>query len=103
MLVSEEIIEEYNIVLARTRFANKYPEFKRNAESLLIDLSLLATFVYPDERVYVIKDMSDNKFLEACLAGNADFFITGNSNDFDIGSFHNTKIVSPKTYWELFG
>jgi hypothetical protein len=31
----------------------------------------------------------------------ADFVITGNTNDFTFPEYKQTKIVSPKEYWEL--
>jgi len=49
----------------------------------------------------VINDEPDNRFLELAAASNADFIITGNSNDFIMSEFKNTKIVSPKEFWDL--
>ncbi|WP_374756171.1 hypothetical protein [Larkinella rosea] len=48
----------------------------------------------------MIKDLDDNKFLEAAIVANAHFIITGNSNDFTFDRIRSTRIVSPKEYWE---
>ncbi|MBO0938457.1 hypothetical protein J2I47_18035 [Fibrella sp. HMF5335] len=56
--------------------------------------------VIATERVAVIADADDNRFLEAAKAGSADYIITGNTNDFLISSFGETSIVTPKVYWE---
>jgi len=39
--------------------------------------------------------------LELAIASNADFIITGNTNDFTMSHFQGTKIVTPKEYWDF--
>ncbi|MDP1623309.1 MAG: hypothetical protein Q8M08_13330, partial [Bacteroidales bacterium] len=50
-------------------------------------------------RLEIINDQGDNKLLELAETCNADFLITGNTNDFTIREYKGTKIVSPKVYW----
>ncbi|WP_409079688.1 PIN domain-containing protein [Salibacter sp.] len=45
-----------------------------------------------------IKDQPDNRFLELAVASDADFLITGNTNDFTIDSVKKTKIVTPRQF-----
>jgi hypothetical protein len=40
--------------------------------------------------------------LELVKISNADFIITGNTNDFKMKSFFNTRIVTPREYWEEY-
>lgn len=40
--------------------------------------------------------------LELADECSADFIITGNTNDFTFSAYKQTKIVSPKGYWENY-
>jgi predicted nucleic acid-binding protein len=40
--------------------------------------------------------------LELAEESNANFIITGNTNDFTMPEYKKTKIVTPKEYWENF-
>jgi len=50
----------------------------------------------------IISDKDDNKLLELAEESKADFLITGNTNDFTIKTFRNTRIVTPKEYWDHY-
>jgi len=50
----------------------------------------------------LISDANDNMILELADECLADFVITGNSNDFTFPIYKNTKIVSPKEYWDSY-
>jgi len=70
---------------------------------LLLDgISKVATRYKTTIKLFIIKDTSDNKFLELAAECKSDFLITGNTNDFTMSSFGHTKIVSPKEYWEQY-
>jgi len=49
----------------------------------------------------VIIDTNVLRLLELADESNADFIITGNKNDFIFPYYKNTKIVSPKDFWEI--
>jgi predicted nucleic acid-binding protein len=65
----------------------------------LIEISIPYT---PIEKITIISDLPDNKFLEVAKESSADYLITGNFKDFNFETFENTKIVSPKYYFENF-
>jgi len=100
LCLSDEIFSEYFAVLNRTKFS-KYYEFRTRAELLLADLERIGLHFNPQNKLDVISDKDDNKFLELCFEANADFLITGDINDFTMKKFKNTLIVSPKEFWEL--
>ena len=50
----------------------------------------------------IIKDKDDNKLLELADESNADFLITGNHLDFNITHYKNTRILSPRNFWEEY-
>jgi putative PIN family toxin of toxin-antitoxin system len=99
--ISEEVMEEYFAVLHRKKFL-KYPEFVVNAEAFLIAIEYWAAKFKPKNRLTILKDPGDNKFLELSKECHADFLITGNTNDFTMRKFGKTKIVNPKEFWERF-
>ncbi|RPH31423.1 MAG: putative toxin-antitoxin system toxin component, PIN family [Bacteroidales bacterium] len=98
LCLSDELYAEYFNVLNRKKFS-KFPDFISNAQSLLIDIEKRAIKYYPTIRLEVISDLDDNKLLELAETCNANFLITGNSNDFTISEYKGTKILSPKDYW----
>ena len=99
--VSTEVLYEYDLVLNRTKF-HKYPGFIIKAERLLAFASKIDWKFTPQLTLKIIKDTSDNKFLELAVTCDADFLITGNTSDFTMSSFGHTKIVTPKEYWEKY-
>jgi predicted nucleic acid-binding protein len=66
------------------------------------EIQIEGKWVFPNEKIDLLTDKTDNKFLEAAIAANSDYLITGNSLDFRIQEFRNTQIVSPQQYWNHF-
>lgn len=97
--LSDELKQEYYGVLFRPRF-EKYHDFSSKARALLADIETLATNYYPTTKIDLLSDKDDNKILELAEACKADFIITGNNNDFTFSTYKQTKIVTPKEYWE---
>ena len=54
----------------------------------------------PKLKLNLISDIDDNMILELAVECSANFIITGNSNDFTFSEYEQTKILSPKEYWE---
>ncbi len=101
LCVSEELISEYYEVLSRPKFI-RFPDFFGKAESLLADIATKAQKFVPKTKLDLISDKDDNMILELADECLADFIITGNTNDFTFPAYKQTKIVSPKEYWENF-
>lgn len=99
--ISDEIINEYFEVIKRPKFSN-YKFFLINAELVINYLVEFSTKFSPPHKVHLIKDESDNKFLELALESKADILITGNTNDFKLDTIGKTSIVSPTKYWNQF-
>jgi len=99
--ISNNVLEEYTDVLKRVKFA-KYPGFISNTDSLLAEIEEITTSFSPEIRLTISKDQGDNKFLELALTCNAHFLITGNTKDFPMTTFGQTKIITPKEYWENY-
>jgi len=102
LCISGQLMSEYYEVLNRRKFS-KYPDFLFRAEQMLSDIDRKATLFYPKIIVEIISDVADNRLLELAAESNADFLITGNTNDFTMKKYKNTSIISPKDYYENYG
>ena len=101
LCISDELMTEYYEVLARPKFA-KFQDFFFRAEILLSEIQTKAIKYFPTIELELISDADDNMILELAHECNADFVITGNSTDFTFPTYKQTKIVTPKDYWENF-
>ena len=45
--------------------------------------------------------MEDNKFLEAAVAGEADFIITSDRHLLNLKKFNSMPIVTPNNFWKI--
>ena len=90
---------KYFEVLARPKFA-RFQDFLIRAEALLAQIETKSIRHFPKTRVELIADDPDNRILELAEVCNADFIITGNTNDFTFPTYKQTKIVTPKEYWD---
>jgi uncharacterized protein len=99
--ISNAVLEEYLEVLGRPKFS-KFADFKANADFLIASPSDASETYEPKDNLEIIKDDPDNRLLELAKISEADFIITGHTNDFTMKIFDKTRIVSPKEYWEEF-
>ena len=99
--ISDPIFKEYLEVLARPKFS-RFTDFKTNAEFLMARLNEFSKIYEPKAKLKIIEDEFDNRFLELADISKADFIITGNTNDFTMKNYKETKIVTPSEYWEEF-
>ncbi len=54
--------------------------------------------VNPDRRINTCPDQSDNRFLEAAVAGKADYIISSDSDLLDMKEFEGIKIIKPGVF-----
>ncbi len=101
LCVSDELLKEYYEVLARPKFS-RFQDFFVRAESILVDIETMSKKYSPSIKLDILSDIDDNKILELADECKADFIITGNTTDFTISSYKQTKIVTPKEYWEKY-
>ena len=101
LCVSDDLMAEYHEVLSRPKFS-RFPDFFVLAEMLLADIASKAKKYRPTIKLDLISDKDDNMILELAETCQADFIITGNINDFTFSSYLNTRIVTPKEYWENY-
>jgi len=101
LYISPQLIAEYHNVLERPKFS-QYQDFYIKAKEVLANIEMKAINYTPNITLDLISDKDDNKILELADACEADFIITGNTNDFTISQYKQTKIVTPREYWEKY-
>lgn len=97
IVVSVETLTELRETL------RKYPErFRMDESEVQTEVETIryfAEFVDPDEEIAVVEpDPDDDKFLEAAVAGDVDYLVSGDSHLLDIKSFRGIDIVEPRTF-----
>jgi len=85
---------------------HKYPDrfdlSDREIQEEVETLRYFAEFVAPDVELDVVDaDPDDDKFLEAAVAGNAEYVVSGDQHLLDIDNFRGIDIVSPRTFYEI--
>lgn len=102
---------EYRIVVSAATLAEfretllKYPErFGLDEDEVQQEVETVgyfAEFVDPDEDITAVEDdPDDDKFLEAAVAGDVDYVVSGDKHLLDLGSFRGIDIVDPRTFYE---
>ncbi len=101
LCLSGALFKEYLEVLSRPKFSH-FEDFSNKAKDVLTEIGLQAEYYSPKIKLDIINDKDDNMILELADESGADFIITGNINDFTISDYKNTKIVTPRQYWENY-
>ena len=110
-IVVKEVSSGYQIVVSvatLTEFRDtllKYPEkFHMDEEDVQQEVETIryfAEFVDPDEEITAVEDdPDDDKFLEAAMAGNVDYIVSGDRHLLDLDSFQGIEIVEPRAFYE---
>ena len=93
LFYSLEILDEYRGVFFRNKFSHIS---KRKRKILLEAIVNFDILILPERRISkIIKDPSDNKFLECAVSAKAEYLITGNIHHFNFERFEDIKVVSP--------
>lgn len=91
LLVSEDIVSEYVNVLQRPKLHLK----SRPITTILGRIYRKAKFVTPEEQVLAVQaDPTDNKFLEAAIAGQAEYIVSGDKHLLDLKEFQSIPIIT---------
>jgi putative PIN family toxin of toxin-antitoxin system len=101
LCVSQPLLAEYYEVLKRPKF-EPFPDFGVKAKAVLAGIEIKAVWYDPHIKLDLISDRDDNKILELADESFADFIITGNTTDFTFPYYKQTRIVTPRNYWEQY-
>ncbi|MBV6452548.1 MAG: hypothetical protein MHPDNHAH_03306 [Anaerolineales bacterium] len=91
VIVTSDIVSEYFDVINRPKFKLTQTTIDRIGRYIY----QFSEFVLPEEQVWEVKaDPTDNKFLEAAIAGKADFIISGDKHLLDLKEFRSIPIIT---------
>jgi putative PIN family toxin of toxin-antitoxin system len=88
--------------LARV-LGDKFEADSRAVEQVVAQLALISTTVNPQERVSAISDdPSDNRVLEAALAGNATIVVSGDRHLLKLREWRGIRVLDPAAFLQEF-
>lgn len=99
IIVSVATLTEFRETLLKypDRFGMTEAEVQQEVETI----RYFAEFVEPDEEISAVEaDPDDDKFLEAAVAGNADYLVTGDQPLLHLESFQGIEIFDPRAFFE---
>lgn len=98
-ITSTRLLAEADRVFARRKVA-----LRTDAAEVVAFLHLLranATVVQIGDALNVVRDPDDNAVIEAAVAGNADYIVTGDNDLLSMGTYGLIEIVSPARFLAL--
>ena len=97
MVVTDVIVSEYLDVLQR-------PKLRLSGRTIALIMGRVyrkAEFASPIEQIHEVKaDSSDNKFLEAAVAGKVEFIVSGDNHLLEFEKFRSIPIISAREFLE---
>ena len=95
VIVTSDILSEYFEVLNRPKFRLK----QETIDKITRYLYQFSEFVVPEERIrFVEADPDDDKFLEAAVAGQVDFIVSGDNHLRELKEFRSIPIISGREF-----
>ena len=88
-------------LLAELRRVLGYPKLAKvivDAQQLMNLIEASSVVVLPARRLAIIDDESDNRVLEAAVEGAADYIVSGDGDQLELGSFQGIPIVTPAAF-----
>ncbi len=102
IIVSVATLTEFRETLLKCpeRFDMDEDEVQQEVETI----RYFAEFVNPDEQITAVEaDPDDDKFLEAAVAGDVDYLVSGDRHLLGLGTFRGIEILEPRTFYEQLG
>ena len=99
LVVSPRILSEYRQVLTYQHIAKRLHSSRADVDFLLENLEEIGIMVDPTNVPRVVpEDSSDDTFLAAALAGEADFIISGDQHLLALRNYRGIAILSPAVF-----
>ena len=99
LVTSAPLLRELDDVLGRPRIAECLGWRPEERASFIAALTDFAVIVAPKEKLQVVKaDPTDNRVLEAAVAGGADYAVSGDRHLRELGSYEGIPIVTPARF-----
>ena len=98
LCISQEVLSEYQEVLARPKFSRELERIK----TVLEGIEETSAVIVPRQRLTLSSDEEDNRLLECAQAAKADFLVTGNRKHFP-DRMDEVRILSPREFLTELG
>ncbi|PIZ14833.1 putative toxin-antitoxin system toxin component, PIN family [Candidatus Desantisbacteria bacterium CG_4_10_14_0_8_um_filter_39_17] len=96
LVVSDEILDEYEEVLLRKDIS---PKLVKDLNTAILQS---AVYVIPSKRIRLINDdPEDNKFLECAESTEVKYIISGDKHLKKLGKYKSTRIISPQQFLQI--
>lgn len=76
----------------------KFPQLSQNLGLIERKLKRTIIIVSPKESIQIVRDIDDNRVLEAAIEGKCQYVITGDSDLLDLKVFQEIKIVTVEIF-----
>jgi putative PIN family toxin of toxin-antitoxin system len=99
LVVSEAILAEYLRVLSYDRIRSRHGMSQDEIAQVVEGFRSFAVLVEPSETITTITDdPSDNRFLEAAVAGSCDYIVSGDPHLLRVGEYRGIQILQPAAF-----
>ena len=103
LVVSEAILSEVARTLHKPQVAKRQTLSEEHLDEIVARIRAIAAVVAPTEQIAAVKDdLSDDKFIEAAVAGGAQYIVTGDKHLLALGSYQGIQILTPAMFVRLF-
>ena len=102
LLTSDALLHELEVVFSRPRLLRQLGWSAEEGQEFVRAVRGSATIVNADIELDVVKrDPDDNRVLEAAIAGEADYIISGDGDLLDLGQYRGIRILRPVEFLAL--
>lgn len=103
LILSAAIVAEYEEILDSDEIREKVGHHEERMRAIHKVLQL-GTLIETTEHIYVIQDdPDDDKFIEAAVAGNAQFIISQDKHLLNLKAYKNIKVIEPEEFLTIIG
>lgn len=100
IVVSVETLTEFRDTLLK--YPERFQMDENDVQKEVETIRYFAEFVSPQEDITVVEDdPDDDKFLEAAVAGDVEYLVSGDQHLLSLDSLRGIDIVEPRTFYEL--
>ncbi len=99
MLLSPDLLAEYEEVLGRSKFSKMFDE--KNVRLFLTAIALESVFLVPFSIVTDCEDADDNMLLVLAIDGLADCIVSGDNHLLKLHPFRSVPIISPADFLKI--
>jgi putative PIN family toxin of toxin-antitoxin system len=98
IVYSERMLDELIAKLVLPRLHDKYAIDAQTIETTVALLAIRGELVHPARAVKACRDPKDDMLIEAALAGNAEYLVTGDEDLLVLKKYESVRMVTPRAF-----